>query len=126
MVVLNRGLVEDDAILIADTEDNLQGLFRKFEITARKYVMAISIKKTKTMVILKEPVCCKFKVEEQGIVQKLGNMLGYLMNATWKNKYITTDRKVTIYKIIVLPVLSYGTEIRTDTTKQNNYVRQHK
>ena len=41
----------DDAILIADSEDNLQRLLYQFTTTAKTYNMLVSTEKTKSKVI---------------------------------------------------------------------------
>ena len=44
----------DDAVLIAETEDNLQRMLLEFNQTATKYNMSISIAKTKSVTISKD------------------------------------------------------------------------
>ena len=59
----------DDAVLIADQEDNLQRLLHKFVIMATKYNMIVSTDETKSIVISKDPICCKLKIQGKDIEQ---------------------------------------------------------
>lgn len=116
----------DDVILIADNEDDLQRLLYRFQTTAEKLNMQISLEKTESMVIAKEPTRCKLAVNDKPIhqcmqctylgveitssknlqqevrtqVNKASRISGYLRDLIWKNKYISTDSKVRIYKTV--------------------------
>lgn len=52
----------DDAVLVAENEDDLQRLLNMFKTTAERFNMLISRKKIQTMVIAKEPIRCKLVV----------------------------------------------------------------
>ena len=60
----------DDAVLIAESEDNLQRMLSYFNHTANKYNMSISIPRTKSMTISKEPIRCKLALNDQPIESK--------------------------------------------------------
>lgn len=139
----------DDVILIADNEDDLQRLLYRFQTTAEKLNMQISLEKTESMVIAKEPTRCKLAVNDKPIhqcmqctylgveitssknlqqevrtqVNKASRISGYLRDLIWKNKYISTDSKVRIYKTVVRPILTYAVETRADTAKTKNMMR---
>lgn len=51
----------DDAVLLTDTEDNLQRLLHQYNITGKKYNMRMSTNRTKTMMISKQPFLCKLE-----------------------------------------------------------------
>ena len=53
----------DDAVLIADSENDLQKLLHKFHMSSQRFNMKISIDKTKSMVTSKQPVRCKLVVD---------------------------------------------------------------
>jgi hypothetical protein len=53
----------DDAVLIADREDNLQRLLHQFMLNCQKHNMKISTSKTKTLTLSKEPLRRKFEVQ---------------------------------------------------------------
>ncbi|KAI4492190.1 hypothetical protein M0802_009996 [Mischocyttarus mexicanus] len=66
----------DDAVLIANSEDNLKKLLHKFNITSKKYNMIILAEKTKCLTISKEPIRCKLKTNGRIIKQTM--ILNYL------------------------------------------------
>ncbi|KAI4476057.1 hypothetical protein M0802_014934 [Mischocyttarus mexicanus] len=67
----------DDVVLIANSEDNLQRLLHKFNITSKKYNMTISAEKTKCLTISKEPIRCKLETNGRIIKQTMTfNYLG--------------------------------------------------
>lgn len=141
----------DDAVLLANTEDDLQRLLYNFTNIAKTYNMEVSTAKTKSMVIAKEPIRCKLVVEEEIIEQvssfqylgieirvssdrnlykevrqqalKGARISGYLRDITWKNKYLLTQSKVKIYKTVVRPTLTYGAETRAETSKTKQLLR---
>lgn len=139
----------DDAVLIADTEDNLQKLLHNFNITAKQYNMIVSTEKTKCMVISKEPVRCKLEVEGKIIQQvmsfkylgidissdrntykevqhqsiKGAQVSGFLRDTTWKNKYMNVDSKIKIYKTMIRPIMTYGAETRAETSRTKQLLR---
>ena len=49
----------DDVVLISEDEDNLQRLLFRFQNIAEKFNMAISIEKTQSLTVNKEPKRCK-------------------------------------------------------------------
>lgn len=55
----------DTAILIVKNEDDLHKLLHHFNLAAKRFTMEISIRKTKTIVIVKEPTRCKAGLEEK-------------------------------------------------------------
>uniref|UniRef100_A0A1B0GQC6 Uncharacterized protein n=1 Tax=Phlebotomus papatasi TaxID=29031 RepID=A0A1B0GQC6_PHLPP len=59
----------DDAVLMAENEDDLQRLFQKFNISALKYNMSISTSKTKALTVSKEPIRCKLYLNNAPIEQ---------------------------------------------------------
>lgn len=59
----------DDAVLVADSEDNLQRLLHQFTITAESYNMRVSTDKTKSLVISKDPRRCKLEINQKLIEQ---------------------------------------------------------
>ena len=52
----------DDATLIADNEDDLQRLLNRFSQSCTKFDLNISSKKTKCVIISKEPLKCTLQV----------------------------------------------------------------
>lgn len=104
----------DDAVLIAESEDDLQRMLHKFNTTARQYIMIISTEKTKTIVITKEPIRCKLEIENKIIEQlmdfkylginlssygdlvsevkeqvtKASRVAGCLNDTIWRNRYL--------------------------------------
>ncbi|XP_048516533.1 uncharacterized protein LOC125502453 [Dendroctonus ponderosae] len=131
----------DDAVLTAESEDDLQRLFYRFNLTAQRLNMQISIEKTQSMVISKDPIRCKLVVSEhiiqqvmnfnylrlqvsssRGTVNKVENQIrkavrvsGCLRDIIWKNKYMTTGSKTRIYKTYVRPIMTYAVETRAET-----------
>jgi hypothetical protein len=49
----------DNALLVAEKETDLKGLFFHFETACKKYNTIISTQKSKTMTTAKEPLRCK-------------------------------------------------------------------
>ncbi|XP_057657794.1 uncharacterized protein LOC130894813 [Diorhabda carinulata] len=134
----------DDAILIAESEDNLQRLIHKFNIVSKKLNMVITYQKTKTLVISKEPIRCKIEIDGTSIeqimetnylgitlsrcgdvesevkkkqVQKANRAVGCLNNAIWRNKHIRTETKTRIYKVVMRSIMTDKAEMRPDTSK---------
>ena len=48
---------------------------------------------------------------------------GCLCSLIWKNKYLSPEGKVRIYKTCVRPVITYGAESRADTTLAKQLLR---
>jgi endonuclease/exonuclease/phosphatase family metal-dependent hydrolase len=139
----------DDAVLLAESQEDLQNLLNKFEEASKKYNMQISIGKTKSMVISKIPSSCNLVVEGQPIGQenafkylgvdvssqgdltnetvsqvlRAARIQGCLKDAIWKNKHMKMESKIRIYKTCVRPILTYGIESRADTTKTKSLLR---
>ncbi|XP_055380820.1 uncharacterized protein LOC129611625 [Condylostylus longicornis] len=136
----------DDAVLISDSEDNLQRLVYAFEKAAEEFNMEISVEKTKNMVISKNPLRCKLAVYEKSIEQvmefkylgalitssrdltkevktqatKASSISGYLKDVIWKNKHMNIRSKTRIYKTCIRPIITYAIESRADTKKTEN------
>ena len=94
------------------------------------------------MVISKTPLTCNLKINNTPIEQlsrinylrveisslrsvggevkshvvKGARISGCLYSLIWKNKYLSPEGKVWIYKTCVRPVITYGAESRADTT----------
>lgn len=138
----------DDAV-VSEEEDNLQRLLHQFEMTAERYNMSISIPKTQTLVIAKEPRKCILAVYDKSVEQvmsfrylgahitsnrnlkeevqkqtvKAAMMAGYLRDIIWRNKYMRLESKVRVYKTCVRPVMTYAIETRAETTKTTHLLR---
>ncbi|KAH1028339.1 hypothetical protein HUJ05_001700 [Dendroctonus ponderosae] len=133
----------DDAAITAENEDDLQRqLFSLYQISQRLH-MTISINKTKSMTIAREPVGCKLAIENKivekvlqfkyiGIdlssshdpvkdlriqINKAAAVSGYLREIAWANQYMRTESKVKIYKTCVRTIMTYGLETRKETNK---------
>ena len=139
----------DDAVLIAESEDNLQRMLFEFNQTANKYNMSISIPKTKSMTISKEPIRCKLALNDQPIeqvmsfeylgiiasssrntydevktqVNKAARVSGCLHHTIWKNKHMSITSKARIYRTAVRPILTYAAETRADTNRTKRALR---
>jgi len=101
----------DDAVLFANSEDNLQRLLFNFTNKAKEFNMEVSTGKTKSMVISKDPIRCKLEIDKKIIeqvmkfnylgveissernsykevkhqVMKGARISGYLRDVTWRN-----------------------------------------
>lgn len=139
----------DDAVLIADTEDNLQRLLHAFNLKAKQLNMIINTEKTKCLVTSKEAVRCKLEVDSKLIEQvnhfqylgvgissygnlqkevrehtmKASRISGCLNDIVWRNKYLNTESKIRIYKAAIRPVITYAAETRPDTAKTMQMMR---
>ncbi|XP_055389920.1 uncharacterized protein LOC129618916 [Condylostylus longicornis] len=139
----------DDAVLLAENEDNLQRLLYRVTKTAERYNMEISTEKTKSMTVSKDPVRCKLSINNHIIEQvfnfkylgvnitssrgnetetcaqagKAAAISGYLRDVIWKNKYMLIENKVRIYKTCIRPILTYAAETRADTSKTKQRLR---
>lgn len=133
----------DDAVLVAENEDDLQRLLHRFNCTAKSLNMTISTQKTKCMTTSKVPLRCKLEVEGRVIQQemkfrylgieisgygdveaevrelttKATRIAGCLNDTIWRNKNIKVETKSRIYKAMVRPTMTYTAETRPDTTK---------
>lgn len=139
----------DDAALLADTEDGLQWLLQAFKSEAEELNMKISIKKTKSMVISREPRRCKLVVDDNIIeqvsdfsylgvkisswgnlagvvreqVNKSARVAGALNSLIWRNQFMTSQCKVRVYKTCVRPIMTYAVETRADTSETKRMMR---
>ncbi|XP_050447499.1 uncharacterized protein LOC126849579 [Cataglyphis hispanica] len=139
----------DDAVLISENKDELQKLLHQFYLTATLYNMMISVPKTKSLVIAKEPIRCKLAVndeiieqvmsfkylgveissnqdrkkEVQGQIDKAARISGCLKEIIWRNKHMKREAKVKIYKTCVRPIMTYAAETRADIRKTKSMVR---
>ena len=59
----------DNAVLLADSEHDLQRLLHRFNCTAKSFNMTKSASKTKCMTTSKTPLKCKLKVDGKIIQQ---------------------------------------------------------
>lgn len=133
----------DDAVLIAENEDDLQRLLHKFNSIAKTFNMAISVPKTKCMTTAKTPLRCKLAVDKEILQQemkfkylgievsgfddveaevreqtmKAARMAECLNDTIWKNKYIGTEVKSRIYKSVIRPLMTYTAETRPETAQ---------
>lgn len=140
----------DDALLVAESEDDLQRLLYTFKNTAEKYNMKISTTKTKSMTISREPLRCKLAIDDVTIidqvmcfdylgvrihsdgnlkeevrqqVNKAATISGHLKHVIWKNKDLSIECKSRIYKTCVRPVMTYAAETRPDSAVTKRQMR---
>lgn len=139
----------DDAVLLAESEDDLQRLLYRFNLTAKRLNMQISSEKTQAMVISKDPIRCKLVVDEcivdqvmnfnylgvqasssRNTVNEVDNQIrkavrisGYLRDIIWRNKYMTAESKIRIYKTCVRPIMTYAAETRAETSATKRKMR---
>ncbi|XP_055714317.1 uncharacterized protein LOC129808563 [Phlebotomus papatasi] len=139
----------DDAVLMAENEDDLQRLLQKFNISALKYNMSISTSKTKALTVSKEPIRCKLYLNNAPIEQvmefkylgvettshrdlhaevrhqaaRAAAISGCLRDVVWKNKYMNIKNKIRIYKTCVRPIMTYAAETRADNTRTKRTLR---
>ncbi|XP_055389680.1 uncharacterized protein LOC129618740 [Condylostylus longicornis] len=140
----------DDAVLIAESENDIQRLLFKFQQTAEQLNMLISAEKTKALVISKDPIRCKLMTYNKTIKQvmsfqylgaeissckniarevqyqanKASVVAGYLRDVIWKNKFMLLENKVRIYKTRVRPILTYSAETRAETSRTKQMARK--
>lgn len=133
----------DDAVLVAENEDDLQRLLYRFNCVAKSFNMVISASKTKSMTTSKIPTRCKLVVDDKIIQQvmkfnylgielsgygdielevrqqtnKALRVAGCLNDTIWKNKYLNSGTKARIYKSVIRPIMTYTAETRPDTEK---------
>ena len=139
----------DDAVLIAEIEDDLLRMLFELNQTANKYNMSISIPKTKSMTIRKEPIQCKMALNDQPIEQVMSfeylgiiaassrntydkvktqvnkAASGCLHDSIWENKHMSITSKAKIYRTAVRPILTYAGETRADTNRTKSDRRPH-
>jgi len=134
----------DDVVLISENEDELQRLLHQFYDSNTM----ISVPKTKSLVIAKEPIRCKLVSNEiieqvmslkylgikisssqdrkkkiQGQTSKATRISGYLKEIIWRNKYMKREAKIRIYKICIRLIMTYAVETRADTKKTKSMIR---
>ena len=140
----------DDAVLLADSEENLQNILMKFEQSAKKLNMEISLKKTKCLSTSKANQKCEIKLgdtileqvakfnylgveissngnlreEVKTQVTKGTRISGCLNNLIWRNRYMSAESRVRIYKTSVRPVLTYAAESRADTISTQQLLKK--
>lgn len=133
----------DDAVLLAESEDDLQRLLHVFNTTAKRFNLIISHKKSICMTTSIEPKRCKLELDGKIIQQEMtfkylgidltnygnveqevrkrvikGNQIAGCLNDTiWKNKHLQIETKTRIYKTAVRPIITYQAETRPDTVK---------
>uniref|UniRef100_A0AAR5P179 Reverse transcriptase domain-containing protein n=1 Tax=Dendroctonus ponderosae TaxID=77166 RepID=A0AAR5P179_DENPD len=96
---------DDDAAILAKNHQQLN--------------MDISIGKTKTMTIAKEPMRCTLVIDNTSIEQVMQfRSLGIEMSSAHD-----TDSKIKIYKTCARPIMTYGIEARKDTNKTKRMLR---
>ena len=112
----------------------------KFDQMAESLNMEISLSKTKSLTISRSNMKCEVKLKGTMIEQvpkfnylgaeisakrdlkqemrvqatKAARISGCVYNTIWFNKYMSTERKVRIYKTIMCPVLAYASETELD------------
>lgn len=74
----------DDAVLISENE-NEQRLLYRFQLSAEKWNMTISVQKTQSLVIARNPVRCKLATYNRSIEQ--------IMSFRYLEVNIISDRK---------------------------------
>lgn len=59
----------DDAVLLSESENNLQRILHRFYRTVEEYNMKINVENTKCITLSKEPLTCKLTVNDKPIEQ---------------------------------------------------------
>ena len=139
----------DDAVLVAEDEDDLQRMLYRFERTAEKFNMVLSVDKTESLAIAKEPKRCKLAIYNQTVnqvmsfkylganitsnrdlkeevrtqVTKATLISGFLRDIVWRNKYMSIRSKTRIYKTCVRPIMAYAGETRAETAVTKRLLR---
>src|ERR1700733_229235 len=132
---LNNLRFADDIDLMADSEKNLQELTDKVNNSSKRFGLKINEDKTKTMIIGKEHIDIRVKLEgktlEQvtkfvylgGLITEDGRCTADIrhriilasavfgkLDKIWKAKNISTRMKMRLYNTLVKSVLLYGSE----------------
>jgi hypothetical protein len=128
--------------MIAEGEENLQTVLLKFDQIAESPNMEISLSITKSLTIAKHNIKCEIKSRDTMIEQvpnfnylrveisakrdlkqgvriqtmKATRISGCLNNLIRRNKHMSTEYKVRIYKTNVRPVLTYASETRAENS----------
>ncbi|XP_045470481.1 uncharacterized protein LOC123677812 [Harmonia axyridis] len=134
----------DDAMILAECEDDLQRLLYSFFLEACKFNMQISIPKTKSMATSEEPKRCKLVFADQPIEQvmsfsylgveissnqdrthevrkqadKACRVAGALRDVIFNNKHISKHSRARIYNTCVRPI-----ETRADKKRTKSILR---
>ncbi|KAF1010546.1 MAG: hypothetical protein GAK29_05048 [Acinetobacter bereziniae] len=130
-------LYADDAVLVAEDPNELQGMMQKLGESAKKMDLKINASKTKVVVFDREGTEeeCKVTLNGEELEQvkefaylgrmfvKDGNLDGEIerrvkagrkaSGSLWsvaKNENVSAEAKVAVYKSVVLPTLLYGSE----------------
>jgi len=148
-VPINIMCYADDAVLIADSEENLQTLLLRFDQKAERLSTEISLNKTKSLTMSRNYTKCEVELKGTSIEQvpkfnylgaeisalrdlkqevriqatKAARISGCLCNLIWLNKYMSTEYKVRIYKTNVRPVLTYASETGAETACTQQLLR---
>ena len=76
----------DDAVLITESEDDLQRLLHQFGKIAEKFNMQVSVEKTKSLVVSKESIRCKLEFKNRMVEQ--------VMTFKYLGCNVTSDRNL--------------------------------
>ena len=133
---INKLLYADDAVLMADSEENLQRMVNVFEGVCMRRKLKVNVSKSKVMVVSKnggfnvnvqlngermEQVQC-FRYlgsdihecggmnEEFGHRAREGEKVGGALRAVWRNKRMSMEAMRGMYESIVVPTVLYGSE----------------
>ena len=105
--------------------------------------MQVSVENTKSPVVSKKPIRCKLEFKKRMVEQVMAfkylgchvtsdrslynavkdqtirgaGMSGCLKDIVWRNKFMSTEAKVKIYKAAARPNIIYAVETRADTTR---------
>lgn len=133
----------DDAVLFAESEDDLQRNLQLFNDKAKELNMIISAQKTKCMTTAKVPLRCKLEVNQKIVEQvmefsylgvelssfgdlerevsqqvvRANKIAGCLNDSIWRNGHLNLDTKSRIYRSTIRPIMAYTAETRPDTTR---------
>ena len=139
----------DDIAILADSEKNLERNLNVWNEVLKTNDMIMNIKKTKVMVVANEEHKIEIKIRETSIEQvdkycywgvtidKRGkfehelndritkaNNLYYAINQSFIGKReISEKTKLTVYKAIYLPILTYGCESWVLTTHEKGRIQ---
>lgn len=139
----------DDAVIISKTKMNCKKMLYRFKTTANMFDMMISVQKTESLAISKEPRRWKLVVYNQSVDQvmrfkylgvnitndrnlreevkdqttKASIISRYLRDIIWKNKYMNIKSKMRIYKTCIRPIMTYAAETRAETTPTKRILR---
>ncbi|XP_045480918.1 uncharacterized protein LOC123685306 [Harmonia axyridis] len=105
----------DDAVLIAENEDDLQRLLHICKLVVDDQ----TIQQEMTFKYLGIELCGFGDVESEvrQQVNKAMRTAGCLNDTIWNNKHLRTETKARIYKAAIRPIMTYTAETRPDTTK---------